>query len=256
MERNRQIVEKDHLRIYPKTILGGSMQKKLMICFAAPVMLLVFLFSNINADTQQPVSQTALAGTGSSIRSQIDAINQQIKSLEDELKGLYSQKEQLKDQLSVLRVQKHITGLNKRSGDLNAKLSDVQKKNSSEKTAEISGKISLVTKELAIQQEILALYNRLADAHKAGQKDAAATIDASIRSKREEIKALYPPKPAQAATPAPSANPVNTPKPEDADIQALVDQIKAIDAQIAVDKAKVGDLKAQKETLKAQLKKS
>ena len=231
------------------------MMKNIIKVPAVTALLLLFMFSFSVADNQAvPVTNN------SSIQSQIDTINAQIKAINDELTGLYAQRDVLKDQISSLRTQKHIASLNKREQDLNIKLLDAQKSNNAAKIADLNGKISQLTQELTLQQDIILLYTQLSDDHKNLQKDKAKDIESQIKAKRDAIKALYPPKPVSTVTaqntpvPAATVGPVPTPKPEDPDIQALLDQIKPIDDQINQDKQKIDGLKKQRDALKLQLK--
>lgn len=227
------------------------MLRKQAVFFMAIVFSAFIAVSASMADTQN-----AQASDKASVKAQLEGINAQIKAVIEELAGLYAQKDSLRDQIASLHTQKHLDGLNKHSLDLNAKLAEAQKKNDSVKTAEVTAKISLITKEISIQQAILALYTQLLDARKNMQKDKVKDIEAQIKANRDDMKALYPPKPATVTPPnnTTAAGPIPTPKPEDPDIQALLDQVKTIDAQIAQDKQKLADLKKQKEALKLQLK--
>jgi len=227
------------------------MAKKILIALALFSMLAVCA----GASNAQPAAGTDKAA----IQAQITGIDVQLKSIREELAGLNTQKEAIKDQISTLSAQKHIAGLNIRSQGLNTKIQDAQKANNTARAAELTEKLSLLTKEISIEQEILSLLTRLSDARKDMQKDKIQDLEAQIKSQKDSLKALYPPKPGQIAAVPPSGNApafASTPvaKTEDPDIQALLDKIKDIDTQIGLDKQKMADLKKQRDALKLQLK--
>ena len=230
----------------------------------APVFVLLFLVFSVqsfcDAAAVTPAAQAAQPSVDkAALLQQLKDVETQIEAVKADLKKLRFQKDTLHDQIEALRTQKHLDTLAKRQQDLNGKLAAEQAKNGRAKATEINTintRISQVSAEIPLQNEILGLLGKLKDADAAQDSATAKSLRGQIKAKREAIKALYPPKPAvtPAAVNNQAVKPAVTPRPEDADIQALLDQIKPIEDQIKADEEKLQALKAQKDRIKAQLK--
>ncbi|MGD0566087.1 MAG: hypothetical protein ABSA34_02000 [Candidatus Goldiibacteriota bacterium] len=234
------------------------MSRKILII---PVVFTAILFyfpvySDFSADTDAPTSINKTF-----IQSEIDAIEEQIGEINDDIGGLTLTEGALKAQVSIIQTQRLLDGLTARKNDLNSKISAAgKKKKKKTKTQEQMGvELAALNKEIAIRNEILALYKlQLGDDQNSQEARTGNVvyIQAQIKLRENEIAALYPAKAAADALtttlPANGAAPALT--PEDSAVQAFLDQIKIIDGKISDDRKKTDDLKKEEIPLTVQLK--
>ncbi|GEM_PF-1611567 len=223
-------------------------RKYCAVPFAFLIMLLYLpVYSDFSVDTDAP---TAI--DKSFIQSEMDDIDAQVQDLDYDIDGLNLSKEALNAQISIMQNQRLLDDLTARRNDLNSKTPALgtKKKRTKDRDALVN-KLALLNKEIAIRNEMIALYKlQLADDENSQEVRTGnlVYIQAQIKLREDEITALSG---TDADGRTMNAAAAATP---DAAAQALLDKIKNIDARISVDRQKIDDLKKQEAPLEIQLK--
>jgi hypothetical protein len=211
------------------------------------MLLYLPVYSDFSVDTDAP---TAI--DKSFIQSEMDDIDAQVQDLDYDIDGLNLSKEALNAQISIMQNQRLLDDLTARRNDLNSKTPALgtKKKRTKDRDALVN-KLALLNKEIAIRNEMIALYKlQLADDENSQEVRTGnlVYIQAQIKLREDEITALSG---TDADGRTMNAAAAATP---DAAAQALLDKIKNIDARISVDRQKIDDLKKQEAPLEIQLK--
>lgn len=195
----------------------------LLLCFGAPV---------LHADD-------AAAAPASDSRQ---ALKAEAKPVRDDLHQLRAQKADLREQLMSINSARWASSLQARLDKLNAKLQAAQAAQKAEQVTAIQQRIAVLQKEQGIQKNVADLEGKLKTAQASGDTATAKALMGQIKEQREAAKA------ARAEMPqGKHGGNAKAPAAADPQVQALKDQIKAVDGKIDADKDKLKGLRAERQ---------
>lgn len=173
------------------------------------------------------------------------ALKAEAQPVRADLHQLRTQKADLREQLMSINSAKWGSSLQTRLDKLNAKLQAAQAANKTGQVTAIQQRIAVLQKEQGIQKNVADLEGKLQTAQASGDTATAKALMGQIKDQREQAKA------ARTALPqGKHSGAAKAPATVDPQVQALKDQIKAVDGKIDADKNKLKDLRAQRQALK------
>ncbi len=186
------------------------------------------------------------------VQLQILQIDQQIQGLKNEIRQLEGKKRSLYNQIEAIKTQRRLDQLNGRLSDLSIKLTNAQAKTNSAQIQQLTSRQSQINSEIGFLTDIKGLLGQLAAANQQMDTNQTSLLEQKIKNDRESIKALFPPatnQPPAVKTVNTNITPAATSAQADPEIQPLLDQIKALDAQIKQDLDQIKSLQEQKKAL-------